>query len=70
LDVLYAAFAHFLLLLADEAYVAGQHQKVKSILSKMDISQLDDEEASFAEKIKLRSYLPTSWVRIARKMKS
>jgi glycosyltransferase involved in cell wall biosynthesis len=69
MDTLLKSYSYFLLLLADEAYVQGNHKKVKSILHSLDISHLSEEDAIFADKLKSRSHLPKSLIRIARKLK-
>jgi len=70
LDVLNEAYHYFYLLLADEYYVKGEHHKVRQLLAQINISGLAEEDQMFHEKLRRRSKLPATFIRIARKWKN
>jgi len=69
LEMLRASFAYFFLLLADEAYVLGDHRKVKAILNEIDLDHLTIEDVALAEKLKSRARFPRTMIQMARKFR-
>jgi glycosyltransferase involved in cell wall biosynthesis len=69
LDTLNDSFSYFFLLLADEAYVHGDHVLVRNFLKITDKSALQEEDQAFADKLGFRSRFPSSLVQFARQWK-
>jgi glycosyltransferase involved in cell wall biosynthesis len=67
LDTLNASFSYFSLLLADEAYVMGNHASVRDLLQVIDAAVLSEVDQTFVDKLKFRSRLPASLIHFARK---
>lgn len=70
LNVLEEAFSYFFLLLADEAYVMGNHLSVKYFLECINTDHLVIEDRLFYDKLAFRSKLPSTIIKLARKIKS
>lgn len=58
LDMLSSAFQYFFVLLADEAYVAGDHIKVRRLIRQIDADRLELSDQKLIQKIRFRSNLP------------
>ncbi|MCH2214321.1 MAG: glycosyltransferase [Flavobacteriales bacterium] len=69
LQLLRKAFSYFYLLLADEAYVKGDHRSVRYFLDTLDKKILSTDDYAFYDKLAFRSKLPSTLIKLARKIK-
>lgn len=70
LNLLNDAFQYFYLLLAEEAYVRGDHEKLKRILNVILPEALSEEDQHLMEKLRFRAKLPKSFIHFVRKLRN